>query len=225
MPERVEDLGLSGLRLIQDPDGFCFGTDAVCLSRFVSVKLGERLIDLCTGNGVLPILLSACTRCADMTAVELQPRPAALARRNVALNGLEGRIKIIEGDIRELPKQLGDNGFHVVTCNPPYLPAGTGKQNALDERTIARHEITCTLSDVVSVSAHLLRPGGRLYLVHRPERLIDLCCVMRAHKLEPKRMQFVCHAPGEAPCLVLVEGQLCRRPGLSILPPMVVTEG
>lgn len=219
---RIDDLG-NGYRLIQNPDGFCYGTDAVCLARFAAAKPGERLMDLCTGTGVIPLLLAGATRCTDMTGLELQQQSAELAEESVKLNNLTDRIAIVQGDVREAHKRFGCGGFDVVTCNPPYMVPGTGKQNEVEQKLIARHEVACTLTDVAFAASRLLRSGGRFYMVHRPERLTDVLCELRAHRLEPKRLQFVCHRAGDAPCLFLIEGQLGRKPGLTILPPMLVT--
>lgn len=223
MPERVDVLE-NGCRIIQDTDGFCFGTDAVQLARFASVKPGERVMDLCTGTGIVPLLLAPHTRAADITGLELQPDVAERARRSVALSGLEERIRIVTGDLKDAAALFGHNGYDVVTCNPPYMLPGSGRQNAAAHVTAARHEVACTLEDVVRAAACVLHNGGRLYMVHRPERLADVLCTLRAHRLEPKRLQFVSHTAGGAPCLLLVEGQLERRPGLVILPPAVVSE-
>ena len=189
--ERLDELHRNGLRIIQNPGRFCFGMDAVLLSGFVRVKQGERVIDLGTGTGILPILLSAKTPGEHFTGLEIQIESADMARRSVAYNDLTDRIAIIEGDIREASKRFGSSSFDVVTTNPPYMIGQHGLTNPDDAKAIARHEILCTLEDVVRESAALLPPGGRFYMVHRPFRLAEIFCVMTRHRIEPKRMILV----------------------------------
>ncbi len=220
--ERLEELG-DGVRVIQNPDGFCYGTDAVMLSGFVSAKPTDKLIDFCTGTGIIPLCLHLLTKCKDMTGLEIQPEVFDMASRSVQLNGLESKIKMVHGDLRDIKALFPAECADVVTCNPPYMKCMTGKQNQNDAKTISRHEVCCTLEDVIKSAAYVLRTGGRFYMVHRPERLADIMFLMKKEKLEPKRMQFVHSRLEEAPSLLLVEGQKGRQSGLLTLKPVIAT--
>ena len=166
--ERVDDLHRKGYVIIQDPKRFCFGVDAVILSGFARVKKGEKVLDLGTGTGILPILLEGRTLGSHFTGLEIQPESVEMARRSVALNELEEKVEIVEGDIKETAAIFGGAVFDVVTSNPPYMNEGGGLQNPSGPKAIARHEVLCTLEDVVKGAAKVLRPGGRFYMVHRP---------------------------------------------------------
>jgi tRNA1(Val) A37 N6-methylase TrmN6 len=198
--ERADDLQIDGLRLIQNPDKFCFGTDAVLLANFAEARKDERVMDLCTGTGVVPILMCAKTKAKHFTGIEIQNDIADMASRSVQLNGLDERISIFCGDIKKAAEVYGSAAFDVVTVNPPYLNAGKPSEN--EALAIARHEILCTLEDVAAVSAKLLRFGGRFYMVHRVNRLADIICTLRSVKLEPKRLRV------EKTGLVLIEAAL-----------------
>ena len=189
--ERLDDLQRNGLKIIQKTDGFCFGMDAVLLSGFASVKPGERALDLGTGTGIIPLLLSAKTKGDHFTGLEIQTEIMKMAQRSVALNGLEKKIDIIQGDIKEASRIFGAASFDVVTSNPPYMNDAHGLKNPGDVKAISRHEVLCTLEDVVREGTKALKPGGRFYMVHRPHRLAEIITVMRQYKLEPKRMKFV----------------------------------
>ena len=219
--EVIEDLG-EGFRIIQNKTMFCYGTDAAVLSGFIVAKPKEKLIDLCSGNGIIPILLCKKTRCNDITALEIQKEVCELTGRSIELNNLSERIKLVNGDLREVRKNFDCGFFDVVTCNPPYMPAGTGKTNLSESVNIARHEIMCTLEDVVNSAAFLLKNGGRFYMVHRAERLADIIYLMRRNNLQPKRMTFVCANPDSEPSLVLIEAQKDRKSGLVITKPIYV---
>ena len=217
--EVIEDLG-DGFKIIQNKTMFCYGTDAAKLSDFIVAKPKEKLIDLCSGNGIIPILLCKKTRCNDITALEIQKEVCELTQRSVKLNNLTGRIKVNNADLRNV-KALYDCGFFdVVTCNPPYIPAGTGKTNLSDSVNIARHEIMCTLEDVITSAAYLVKNGGRFYMVHRAERLSDIIYIMRSNNLQPKRMSFISANPESRPSLVLIEAQKDRKSGLIITKPI-----
>lgn len=189
--ERVDDLHRKGYVIIQDPKRFCFGVDAVILSGFARVKKGEKVLDLGTGTGILPILLEGRTLGSHFTGLEIQPESVEMARRSVALNELEEKVEIVEGDIKETAAIFGGSVFDVVTSNPPYMNEGGGLQNPSGPKAIARHEVLCTLEDVVKGAAKVLRPGGRFYMVHRPHRLTDIICTLRQYGLEPKRLRFL----------------------------------
>ena len=195
--ERIDELHRNGCRIIQKKDGFCFGMDAVLLSGFAAVKEGERALDLGCGTGIIPLLLEAKTRGRHFTGLEIQREMADMAARSVRLNRLEDKIDIIEGDIKEAGRIFGGASFDVVTANPPYMNDSHGLKNPDLPRAIARHEVLCTLQDVVREAAKVLRPGGRFYLVHRPRRLIEIITELAGYGLEPKRLKFV-HQIGRA---------------------------
>lgn len=203
--ERVDDLQRNHYRIIQKKKGFCFGMDAVLLSGFAQVKQGERMIDLGTGTGIIPILLEAKTEGKHFTGLELQEEVAEMAFRSVLLNGLEDRITIMHGDIREASRICGKASFDVVTSNPPYMVNRQGLKNPDTMKAISRHEILCTLEDVARETALLLRPGGRFYLVHRPRRLTEIICVLQKYDLEPKRMKYIHPFVDREANMVLVE--------------------
>ena len=189
--ERVDDLQINGYKIIQHPDKFCFGMDAVLLSSFATVKEGEKALDLGTGTGILPILLEAKTDGQHFTGLEIQSESAEMASRSVKMNGLENKIDIVEGDIKEASKIFGKASMDVVTSNPPYMTNHKGLKNPNDAKAIARHEILCSLDDVVRETAALLKQRGRCYFVHRPSRIVEILEAMRKYKLEPKRMRLV----------------------------------
>lgn len=220
--ERIDDLERNGYRIIQDPERFCFGMDAVLLSGFARVKDGASVLDLGTGTGIIPILLEAKTGAAHLTGLELQPDSADMARRSVALNGLEDKIDIVTGDIKEAGSLFDAASFDVITCNPPYMIGKHGIANPQDAKAIARHEILCTLEDVISQTARLLKPGGNFYLVHRPFRLAEIMVLLSKYKLEPKRMQLVYPYVDKEPNMVLLEANRGGRPRMTVEKPLIV---
>ena len=220
--ERLDDLHRNGYRIIQDPKGFCFGADAVLLSGFARVRKGENVLDMGTGTGIIPILLEARTEGAHFTGLEIQEESVDMARRSVAFNALEDKIDIVFGDIKQAGARFGKQVFDVVTSNPPYMNAGGGLQNAMDTKAVARHEILCTLEEIIAQTAEVLRVGGRFYMVHRPHRLADIFVMLRAYKLEPKRLRMVHSYEGKAPSMVLVEAVKGGRPFLKVDAPLVI---
>ncbi len=220
--ERVDDLHRNGYMIIQDPKRFCFGIDAVILSGFAEVKKGERVIDLCTGTGVIPILLEAKTEGGHFTGLEIQPESAEMAVRSVLLNNLQDKVTIDQGDVKNTEALYRASSFDVVTVNPPYMNDGGGLKNGFSPKTIARHEVLCTLEDVISASARLLAPQGRLYMVHRPHRMTDIMVTLRKYRLEPKRLRFVHSFADREPVMVLIEAVSNGRPMVKVMPPLVV---
>lgn len=220
--ERVDDLHRNGYRIIQDPKRFCFGIDAVILSGFAEVKKGERAMDLCTGTGVIPILLEAKSEGSHFTGLEIQKESAEMAARSVKLNGLCDRITIDEGDVKNTEALYRASSFDVVTVNPPYMNDGGGLKNDFSPKTIARHEVLCSLEDVVSAAARLLVPQGRLYMVHRPHRLTDILVTLRNHRLEPKRIRFVHSYADREPVMVLIEAVSNGKPMVKVMPPLII---
>ena len=250
--ERAVDLQRSNLWLIQDPGRFCFGVDAVLLSAFCEIKAGERCLDMGTGTGILPLLLSAKTDASELVGLEIQPESADMARRSVEMNialraevrkmeaasggsdpagsgstesrPVEGRVRIEQGDLKEASTLFGRSRFDVVTCNPPYMTGGHGIVNPADAKAIARHEILCTLEDVAREAAAVLVPGGRLYMVHRPFRLAELITTMTRYGLEPKRLRFVYPQVDREPNLVLLGCVRGGRSGLTVEKPLILAD-
>lgn len=220
--ERLDDLQIGGYKLIQDREKFCFGIDAVLLSDFATAKAGDRVIDMGTGTGVIPILLAAKTDAYRIIGVEIQEAMVEMAGRSVALNNLGDRVSIIHGDISTGLEELGKGKWDVVVSNPPYKKRGSGLLNPESGKAIARHEILCTLDDVLKTGAGLLRDRGRFFMIHRPDRLIDILVGMRGVGLEPKRIRLVHPYIGKAPNLLLIEGVLGGRPYLKWMPPLYV---
>ena len=220
--ERIDDLQRNNYKIIQDPERFCFGMDAVLLSGFARAKEGDRVIDLGTGTGIIPILMEAKTKASDLIGLEIQPESADMAQRSVELNHLESKIRIVTGDIKEASSLFGAATFDVVTSNPPYMTEHHGITNEKSPRAIARHELLCTLEDVISQAAKLLRPGGSFYMVHRPFRLVDIMVLMREYHLEPKRMKLVYPYIDKDPNMVLIEGLRGGRPRMTVEKPLIV---
>ncbi|MDQ0163432.1 tRNA1(Val) (adenine(37)-N6)-methyltransferase [Bacillus alveayuensis] len=220
--ERLDYLLAEDLRIIQSPSVFAFSLDAVLLSKFVYLPIQKgNIIDLCTGNGVIPFLLSTRTK-GFITGVEIQERLFDMAKRSAQYNRLDDRIRFIHGDIKDMPKKLGYGKFDVVTCNPPYFKT-LGKEINMNEHfAIARHEIYCTLEDVVRVSSQLVRPGGKVAFVHRPNRFVEIVELMRQYRIEPKKIRFVYPKLGKEANTLLIEGTKDGSPDLKILPPLIV---
>ena len=220
--ERIDDLQRNGYQIIQRTDGFCFGMDAVLLSGFAVVKKGERALDLGTGTGIIPILLEAKTEGEHFSALEIQREVADMARRSVALNGLEGKIEIVDGDIKEASQIFGPASFDVVTSNPPYMNDTGGLKNPDLPKAIARHEVLCTLEDVVREAAKLLKTGGRFYMVHRPHRLAEIISTLTAYRLEPKRMKMVHPFADRDANMVMIEAVRGGGAFLKVEAPVIV---
>ena len=220
--ERLDDLHRNGYRIIQNEKAFCFGMDAVLLSGYAVVREGERAADLGTGTGIIPILLEAKTGGEHFTGLEIQAEMADMARRSVALNHLEEKIDIVCGDIKEASQIFGAASFDVVTTNPPYMNDAHGLQNPDPVKATARHEVLCTLEDVVREGAKLLVPGGRFYMVHRPHRLVEIINTMTSFKLEPKRIKFVHPFVDKEANMVLIEGIKGGKSMIKVEKPIIV---
>ena len=219
--ERLDDLQ-NGYYVIQNPDKFCFGMDAVLLSGFAKIRKNEKVLDMGTGTGIIPILLRAKTEGEHFTGLEIQEECADMARRSVAFNGLEPEIDIVCGDIKEAAEIFGAASFHVVTSNPPYMIGKHGLTNPHRAKAIARHEILCTLEDVVGQAAKVLTDRGRFYMVHRPFRLAEIFQVLTKYRLEPKRMQLVYPFIDREPNMVLIEACKGGNPRIQVDPPVIV---
>jgi len=212
--ERVDDLHRNQYRIIQNTKKFCFGMDAVLLSGYAKVNPGETVLDLGTGTGIIPILLEAKTQGKHFTGLEIQEESADMARRSVVLNKLVDKVDIVVGDIKEASARFGPASFDVVTSNPPYMNHNHGIVNPGEAKAIARHEILCTLEDVIREASKVLKPNGRFYLVHRPFRLVEIINTLTAYKLEPKRMKMVYPYVDKEPNMVLIE---CIKGGKSMI--------
>ncbi len=220
--ERFDDLNRNGYSIIQDPKRFCFGMDAVLLSGFAEVKEGDEVLDLGTGTGIIPILLEAKTKGGHFTGLEIQRESADMARRSVAYNHLEDKVSIVEGDIKEASQLFAPSSFDVITTNPPYMIGQHGLPNTEEAKFIARHEVLCTLEDVVRESAKLLKPGGRFFMVHRPFRLAEIMVTMTKYKIEPKRMKLVYPFVDKEPNMVLIGGIRGGNSRMTVEKPLIV---
>ena len=203
--ERLDDLQRNGFYLIQDPSLFCFGMDAVLLADFARAGRKDRVLDMCTGNGVIPVLMAARGKGAAFTGIEYQEKSADLARRNAIINDLEEGFRVIRGDVCEARELCPGEVFDVITCNPPYMAEGEGLVNPGDEKAWARHEIKCTFGDIAREAGALLREGGHIYLVHRPRRLVEIIGTLAGHGLEPKRLRFVHSFAQDKASMVLID--------------------
>lgn len=221
--ERLDDLQLDGYEIIQNPERFCFGIDAVLLSDFVRVKKEETVLDLGTGTGILPILLAAKTRGKHFTGLEIQAESADMAVRSVEHNRLGDRIDIVTGDIKEAAEIFRPAFFDVIVTNPPYMLAEHGLQNPGDAKAIARHEVLCTLDDILRESGKLLQESkGRFYMIHKPFRLAEIIIKMNQYKIEPKRIQFIHPYVDKEPTMVLIEGIKGGKSRVKIEPPVIM---
>lgn len=218
--ETIEDLQ-NGYRIIAHPEVFAYGTDAVLLAHFARTQGAERAADLGAGSGILPLLMCARNPELSMIGIEIQPRLADMARRSVELNGLEERVRIVCGDLKEASRLAG-HGLDLVVSNPPYERADAGKPSGRAHVDIAKREVCCTLQDVVSAAAKLLRTGGRLCMIHRAERFAELMQRMREARVEPKRARLVSRRADEAPGFALVEGRKGAGPGMAFMPQLVL---
>ncbi len=222
--ERIDDLLTHDLKIIQSHEVFCFSMDAVLLARFASVPKRGRVLDLCTGNGAIPLIMSTRSQAAQFDGIEIQPRLHDMAQRNVQLNDLQARIAMHLGDVKEAVTHFGYGVFDLITCNPPYMSPGSGRKNISEHFAIARHEIMLNLEDVLRVSSQLAKNGGKIALVHRASRLIDIVTLMRTYGIEPKRLRFVHPRRDAEPNMVLIEGIRNGKPELRIQPPLIVYE-
>lgn len=220
---RLDDLHINGLKIYQNTEDFCFGTDAVFLAWFASKKKFYNVCDLCCGNGIIPLLLSANTACRSINGVEISKEQADLAVKSIILNKLEHKINIINGDVRQIKNLLPSASFDLVTVNPPYSAGGSGF-TAEGGKSFARAELCCTLHDIIFASAYLLKNGGRLCIVHKPERTADIFCTMRQNGIEPKILTLVIPKQGREPVFILIEGKKDAKPGMVIEKPIFIYE-
>ncbi|MBH0231856.1 tRNA1(Val) (adenine(37)-N6)-methyltransferase [Halobacillus yeomjeoni] len=220
--ERIDYLlAEENMRIIQSPSVFAFSLDAVLLADFTYVpKTRGKILDLCTGNGVIPLFLTTRSS-VPITGVEIQERLYDMAVRNIELNQLDEQLEMIHGDLKDMPARYGNDKFDLVTCNPPYFPTPqSDEQNINEHLAIARHEIHCTLEDVIQSCSRLAKSGGKVSMVHRPDRLVEIIELFKKYKLEPKRMRLVYPKEGKEANILLIEGTRDGKPGLNILPPL-----
>ncbi len=220
--ERIDDLQLKGYQIIQNPDKFCFGIDAVLLSTFSNVKRKDKVMDLCAGNGIIPLLLAGKYEPNTIHCVEIQKENAEMANKSVQLNGLERCIKVYNSDLNELPVDIKNGAYQVVTVNPPYMIAEHGMKNQQDAKTIARHEVMCTLDNVLERSSKLLCDKGRFYMIHKPFRLAEIFSTMIKYNIEPKRMKMVQSYIDKEPSMVLVEGIKGAKSRITVEAPLII---
>ena len=219
--ERIDIVPGSGYKIIQDKERFSYGTDAIFLSDFVQAK--GRVVDLGTGTGIIPLRLYGNNPNIDkIYGIEIQDRVAEMAMRSVKLNNLEEKIEILNMDLNNIEKKFGRNTIDVVTTNPPYMKAGGALVNEEDNFAISRHEIACTLEDIIKVAEYLLQPLGRFYMVHRPDRLVDIMFLMRRYNIEPKYIRFVQPKINKKPNLILIQGRKDGKPDLKFYDPLIV---
>jgi tRNA1Val (adenine37-N6)-methyltransferase len=205
--ETLDDLKLKGIQVIQKKDAFRFGVDAVLLANFAKVRKEAKVVDLCSGTGIIPFILAGKTNASSVIGVEIQEELVDMANRSARFNNLDYKIKFIHGDLKDEELIKSISKVDVVTVNPPYKLHNSGLINLNDKNAIARHEICCTLEDVIIACRILLKDNGRVYMVHRPDRLVDILCTMRKHRIEPKRIRMVHPSVNKAPNIVLIEGQ------------------
>lgn len=216
--EKIEDLQFENLKIIQNKEGFCFGIDSILLSDFAKeIKRDARVIDLGTGTGIIATLLCKKTQLKEIIGVEKQEEVCEMAQRSIQLNQLENQFKIVNEDIIYLTKILGKNNFDAVVMNPPYKKRDTGIKNQEEKKIISRHETSATLEDFIEITKDLLKDKGEIYMVHRPERLVDILAIMRRYKIEPKILRFVFSNKNSEPKLILVKGIKNAKPFLKVL--------
>ena len=221
--ERIDDLEFNNLKIIQNKDEFCFGMDSVLLTDFAKeIKKNSKIIDLGTGTGILPILLSGKTINTEFIGIEIQKKIYDMAKRSVKLNNLENRIKIINEDINNLSNIFEKNTFDVVITNPPYKKNNSGMQNENEGKLISRHEIKCNLEDIIIATKDMLKDRGTLYMIHRPERIVDICELLRKYKIEPKIIRFVYPKINERANLILIKAVKNANKFLKIEQPLIV---
>lgn len=205
--ERIDDLEFKGLKIIQNEKGFCFGMDSVLLSDFAkNIKNNSTVLDLGTGTGIIPILLCGKTNLKKVVGIEIQQDVANMAKRSSQLNNLQDRFEVVNTNIIDLKNIYEKQSFDVIVTNPPYKKENTGITNENEAKLISRHEITANLEDFISISKDLLKDKGEFYMVHRPERLVDILSLMRKYKIEPKILKFVSPNKNKEPNLILIKG-------------------
>ena len=221
--ERIDDLEYKGLKIIQDEDGFCFGVDSVLLSDYAKgIKKNSTVIDIGTGTGIISLLLCKKTELSKIYGIEIQEDVAEMAKRSIKLNGLEDKFEIININIKKIFEILEPHKYDVVVTNPPYKKAETGVKSADKKQLISRHEVECTLEDIIENASKLLKDLGEFYMVHRAERLVDIMCLLRKYKLEPKNIRFVHSKVDDKPTLILIRAVRSAKEFLKIDKPLII---
>lgn len=219
---RIDDLQRRGYRIFQDPKNFCFGVDAAFLAWFSRASEGQQVLDLCSGTGIVPILMDARYACGDYTGLEILPEMAEMANHSAALNNIEDHMRFVAGNVKDAAALFGKERFDVVTVNPPYMPAGTGLVNPDDAKAIARHEILCTLEDVVKAAAGVLKTGGKFYMVHRPARLPAIMRLLKENKLAAGRLCFIHPYAGKEATMLLIGATKGGNDLLKVEAPVII---
>mgnify|MGYP002344518713 CR=1 FL=1 len=222
--ETVDDLIIKNLQLLQKKKGVRFTLDSVLLAHFATVKEGDRVVDLGTGTGIIPLILSTRVEKTQIVGVELQEEIAEMAERSVELNKLGEAIRIVQGDLREIHKVLGGSQFNLVTINPPYWLPHEGKLSPVESRAVSRHELACSLEDVVASASKLLNYQGRLALIYPTERLLSLLELLRCYNLEPRELRFIHSFRERSARLLLLEARKGASADLQVLPPLIIYE-
>lgn len=223
--ERLDDLGIKDYHIIQNPEVFCFGIDAVLLAHFAKVnKASQQVVDIGTGTGIIPILMHAIYGKGKYTGIDIQEMMVEMANRSVKFNGIEDDVAIKQVDVKFAKEHFEGCSVDLVTCNPPYMKGEAGLKNEHPSKIIARHEVECSLEDIIAAASYMLKFRGKLCMIHRPHRLVDIMTLMRKYKVEPKRMQMVYPKSDKAPTMVLVEGVRGGAPELRVEAPLVVYE-
>lgn len=221
--ERIDDLEYKGLKIIQNKNGFCFGVDSVLLSDYAKkIKKNAKVIDIGTGTGIISLLLCKKTNLSKIIGIEIQEDVAEMATRSIKLNNLEDKFEIINTNIKDVLEFLEPHGFDAIVTNPPYKKVDTGVKSIERKQLISRHEVECTLEDIIEKGSKLLKDLGEFYMVHRAERLVDIMCLLRKYKLEPKNIRFVHSKVEEKPSLILVRAVRGAKEFLKIDKPLVI---
>lgn len=220
--ERIDELHRNNYVIIQNKDKFCFGIDAVLLSSFANAKKGDKVFDIGTGTGIIPILMSAKTNATDFSAIDIQEESVDMARRSILLNNLQNKITVEHLDVKNIFSKFEKNTFDVVTSNPPYITGGSGILNDFSAKAIARHEILCNLDDILKGASSLLKPKGKFYMIHRPNRLADIMEGLRKYSLEPKVIRFIQPYKDKEPNMVLIEAVKNAGILLKVMPTLVI---
>lgn len=222
MSEKVDELIQGNCKIIQDKDKFCFGIDSLLISKFATARLNDEVFDLGTGTGVIPLVMSHTTKAKHFTALEVQVQSVDMARRSVELNGLENKISVVECDIKNVGKRFNKNAADVVVSNPPYMTLNQGEPSPKDSKSIARTEILCKLEDVVSAANFLLKPNGKFFMIHRPNRLGEIFALCSKFKLVVKRLQLIYPFADKSPTMVMIEARKNVKQDLKILEPLIM---
>lgn len=221
--ERVDDLERNGYRLIQNPEVFCFGIDAILLAHFAKVSSHKnKILDIGTGTGIIPIVMHAIYQKGHYIGIDIQEEMIEMANRSVLLNEIEADVEMKVVDIKNYKEHFKTGVFDIITCNPPYMKGDCGLKNEHPSKTIARHEVACTLEDIIAAASYMLKYGGKMCMIHRPHRLVDIFATMRQYNIEPKVMRMIYPKQGKEPTMVLVEGVKNGKPELRVRQPLIV---